>query len=129
MSGSSSFYEAVHATGKALNRTVFKPVAAAFNWASGGKALQKKHLERDVDAKVLTLLGGLFLADVGAVAAAIALAPVIGPLSIPFVVAAVAGGTVTPARIHATYVIGKDEHQKKKAAKAAKKQTQAPAAN
>lgn len=65
----------------------------------------------------------------GGIAAGIATAPISIPLAIAFGVAAAFTGSSLPFRAQATYIIGKDEHQKKKAAKAEKKKAQAPTAN
>ncbi|MBI1215254.1 MAG: hypothetical protein GC185_05470 [Alphaproteobacteria bacterium] len=115
MSVASAFYKTTYGVSQGLK--------AAFNWASGNKALKNRGLERGDDgfgASFLGAIGGILTT----VFTGVALTPVMGPLAIPVAVAA--GTTVgfTPAVVQSAYIIGKNESEQSKKDNAASGQIQ-----
>jgi hypothetical protein len=117
----SIFYRATNTTGQGI-KTVFN---AAFNVATGNRALEKRNLNRSREDKNLTGGFGAALGIVGGLVTGMALAPVVGPLAIVFVAAVAAVGGFGPAQLNAAYMSGKYDSEQRKAKKAGKESTPA----
>ena len=83
-------------------------LGAAFNKATGNTALKNKGLEREPLGATFAVCGGSFGGIGTGVVTALLLAPIMGPLAaIPAVAAGVAA-LCTPARLNASYILGKN---------------------
>ena len=83
---------------------------------------KKKDLVHEANDSVFALncIGSIALGISGGIVVGLA-APIAVPLAVAFGAAAAFTGASLPPRLQSTYVIAKDKHQKKKAAKAAKR--------
>ena len=124
---------AAKATGKAITATgkaAGKAVAVPFYTASGFKALKARGLKMPTDKAIIGGGIALELSALGTTMVAANLPRLVGtPLTVAFAAATAFAGLTLPFSAQTAYIIGKDDHEKKKAAKAAKKNAPAPAAN